>query len=95
MVHLQRLFGVEGSTTQLTYKVALGRKVTCSVASQVVSLTAAEVAVLAGERLAALVLSQVALQCLASAGTDHSMLNIYILLECPITTELFQKMDMT
>ena len=76
VVHLQRLFGVEGSTTQLTDKVALGRKVTCGMASQVVSLAAAEVAVLAGERLAAPVLSQVALQCLASAEMDQSMLNI-------------------
>ena len=95
VVHLQRLFGVEGSTAQLTDKVALGRKVTCSMASQVVSLAAAEVAVLAGERLAAPVLSQVALQCLASAEMDQWMLNIIYFYNVLLPQSHFRKMDMT
>ena len=71
VMHLQRLLGMEGSTTKLTDKVALGGKVARSMASQVVSLAAAKVTILAGKWLAVPMLSQVALQCLASGVADQ------------------------
>ena len=83
VVHLQRFLGVEGGAAELTDKVALGGKVARCVAPQVVSLAAAEVAVLAGEWLAALVLPQVALQSLSSGATgrkSHIKFNVFIYL---------------